>query len=432
MTFIKKYSSEVKAGDTVKVGGWVHDKRDLGNLIFLLLRDKDGIIQITAKTGETDEELIKTIKKLVKETVILVDGVAVENNRAPKGFELKPTKLEIVSETETPLPLEITNKVQSDIDTRLDNRFIDLRRAEVQAIFKIQSRIMKVFRDTLYNKEFTEIVPPSIIASTSEGGAELFPIPYYDKEAFLAQSPQLYKQMAVVGGLEKVCMITPVWRAEVSHTTKHLSESRQMDIEMAFADDNDVLEILDEVILNIFSDIKENCKEELKTLGHDFELPKKKMKRITYDETVELLNKNCEKMTWGDDISSAGEKKICEIVGWEQPFIITGWPTAVRAFYTMPDTKNPKISKSFDLIYKGVELLSGAQRIHKPEVLIDALNKKGLNPENFKDYIKTFRYGAPYHAGWSIGLERLTMMLTGVSNVREACLFPRDTKRITP
>ena len=395
MAFIKRYSGEIKVGETVKLGGWVHDKRDLGNLIFLLLRDKDGIIQVTAKKGETSDKVIKGIKKLIKETVVFVDGKVVENSRAPRDMEIKPTKIEIVSESETPLPLEITGKVQSDLDTRLDNRFIDLRRPEVQAIFSIQNRILNVFRDYLSKEGFREIIPPSIISSASEGGAELFPLPYYDKEAFLAQSPQLYKQMAVVGGLEKVSMVTPVWRAEESHTTKHLSESRQMDIEVGFAKDDDVLDILDNVIYNIFSDIKKNCKDELKTIGHDFELPPKKLKRITYTETVEMLNKNKLKIKWGEDLSSAAEKKICEIIGWEQPFIVTEWPTDIRSFYSMPDSKNPKICRSFDLLYKGIELLSGAQRIHIPDLLIKALKKKGLNPENFKDYIKTFRYGAP-------------------------------------
>ncbi|MCK4926997.1 MAG: aspartate--tRNA(Asn) ligase [Candidatus Aenigmarchaeota archaeon] len=428
----RAYSKDLKVGDNVKLAGWVHEIRDFGKLIFLIVRDMHGLVQVTAKTGETDDKIVKEVKDIGKEFVIEVEGKAEKNDRAPNGMEVKPTKITIISESESPLPLESTGKVNSDLDTRLDNRFLDLRRPEVRAIFTIQNQIIRSFRKTLEDKEFIEITPPGVIAASSEGGAELFPIPYYNKEAFLAQSPQIYKQMAVMGGMEKVSMITPVWRAEKSNTVRHLSEARQMDIEMGFATDIEAMDILDEVTFNIFSDVKKTCESQLKLLGTDFRIPKLPLKKITYTDVLKRLEKEGMKIKWGEDLSTPAEKKICEIIGWDEPFYITEWPTDIRAFYSMPDEKDPKICRAFDLMFRGVELLSGAQRIHIPELLIKRLKAKGMDPENFKFYIDTFRYGAPPHAGWSIGLERITMLLTARENIREACLFPRDPKRLTP
>ncbi|NOQ37279.1 aspartate--tRNA(Asn) ligase [archaeon] len=428
----RTYSKDLKVGDNVKLAGWVHEIRDFGKLIFLIVRDMHGLVQVTAKTGETDDNIVKEVKDIGKEFVIEVEGKAEKNDRAPNGMEVKPTKVTIISESESPLPLESTGKVNSDLDTRLDNRFLDLRRPEVRAIFTIQNQIIRSFRKTLEDKGFIEITPPGVIAASSEGGAELFPIPYYNREAFLAQSPQIYKQMAVMGGMEKVSMITPVWRAEKSNTVRHLSEARQMDIEMGFATDVEAMDVLDEVTFNIFSDVKKTCESQLKLIGTDFKIPKLPLKKITYTEVLKILEKEGMKIKWGEDLSTPAEKKICELVGWDEPFYITEWPTDIRAFYSMPDEKDPKICRAFDLMFRGVELLSGAQRIHIPELLIKRLKAKGMDPENFKFYIDTFRYGAPPHAGWSIGLERITMLLTARENIREACLFPRDPKRLTP
>ncbi len=428
----RTYSKDLKVKNPVKIAGWVHEIRDFGKLIFLIVRDMHGLVQVTAKTGETDDKIVKEVKDIGKEFVIEVEGKAEKNDRAPNGMEIKPIKITIISKAASPLPLESTGKVHSDLDTRLDNRFLDLRRPEVRAIFSIQNQIIRSFRKTLEDKGFIEITPPGVIAASSEGGAELFPIPYYNREAFLAQSPQIYKQMAIMGGMEKVSMITPVWRAEKSNTVRHLSEARQMDIEMGFATDAEAMDVLDEVTFSIFSDVKKTCESQLKLLGTDFKIPKLPLKKITYTDVLKRLEKKGMKIKWGEDLSTPAEKMICEIVGWDEPFYITEWPTDIRAFYSMPDEKNPKICRAFDLMFRGVELLSGAQRLHIPELLIKRLKAKGMDPENFNFYIDTFRYGAPPHAGWSIGLERITMLLTARENIREACLFPRDPKRLTP
>ena len=201
---------------------------------------------------------------------------------------------------------------------------------------------------------------------------------------------------------------------------------------MGFATDIEAIEVLDDVVLNIFTDVKNSCETQLKLLDTDFKIPKLPLKKVTYTEALKKLEKEGIKIKWGEDLSTPAEKKICELVGWDEPFYITEWPTDIRAFYSMPNEKDPKICRAFDLMFRGVELLSGAQRIHIPELLIERLKAKGMDPENFKFYIDTFRYGAPPHAGWSIGLERITMLLTARENIREACLFPRDPKRLTP
>lgn len=427
----KHYTSEVSPGKEVVLAGWVHEKRDIGKLVFIILRDREGFAQITAKKGEADDSILELFKKVTKESVISVEGKAVENKAAPNGVEVKPTKAVLVAGAGTPLPMESTGKVESDFDTRIDNRFLDSRRPEVQAVFRIQAQILHSFRASLEELGFIEVQPPSIIASASEGGAELFPIPYYDKEAFLAQSPQLYKQMAISGGFERVFMVTPVWRAEKSHTIRHLSESRQMDIEMGFSTDKEALEVLDKVIERIFSDVADKCKKELGVLKRKISVPKIPLKRLTYTEGLKILAKKGVKTEWGEDFPPEGEKIVCDNHG-EDPILITEWPTKVRSFYSMPEPKNPKICRAYDLLYGGMEVLSGAQRIHDAVLLRKKLEEKGMNPDNFKAYLDALTYGCPPHAGWSIGLERLTMTICGLGNIREACLFPRDTKRITP
>ena len=427
------FSNEIKPEDNVQVAGWVHDIRDIGKLIFITLRDREGSVQITGKTGVTKPEVFEFLKKIGKEDVISVTGKAEPSNQAPGGFEIKPDKAELVAQSDKPLPLDVSGKIHSNIDTRLDNRFLDLRHAEVVSIFKIQAKIQEAFGNSLRGQKFLEIQPPCIISSSSEGGAELFAMPYFNEEAFLAQSPQLYKQMAVVGGFDRVWMIVPVWRAEMSHTVKHLTECRQMDIEMGFTDDSGAMDVLEKVVENVFSEVSKHCTKDLETISRKgFEVPKLPLRRITYTEVLEMLAKEGINIKWGEDLSSPAEKKICELVGWETPFLITGWPTDIRAFYSMPDEENPKMCKAFDLMYRGLELCSGAQRIHLPKLLEERIKAKGMNPENFKDYINTFRFGAPPHAGWSIGLERITMAITGVENIREATLFPRDPDRLRP
>ncbi len=422
--------SQADEGKTVSLAGWVHETRTFGKINFILLRDRSGIMQVILKEGEASEKLIELSKKLIKETSIIVKGKVRSTKMANLGRELVPESIEVVGEVLKQVPFEVTGKVPAEIDVRLDNRFIDLRRLETQAIFKIRSQIQMAFREKLMEQKFQEINPPSLVAAATEGGTDLFEVKYFEKKAFLAQSPQLYKQLAVMGGMDKVFMICPIWRAEKHNTTQHLNEITQMDIEMGFANDEDALDVLESVFLHILNSVKQNCQDQLKTLKVELEVPTK-VNRHIYTDLVNLLNKHGFKMEWGEDFSKENEAHLFALLK-EEAFFITKWPTNVRAFYSMPTSEDPKICKAYDLMFKGLEIASGAQRIHVPDLLIRQLKAKDLNPHDFESYIDAFRYGAIPHAGWSIGSERLTMKICNLQNVREAALFPRDRNRLVP
>ncbi|MFH1750053.1 MAG: aspartate--tRNA(Asn) ligase [Candidatus Micrarchaeota archaeon] len=427
------YVSEVGTADEGKditLAGWVHETRTFGPINFVILRDRTGLMQIILKKGETPEPLIEKAKKLVKEAAIVVKGKVRSSKMANLGRELVPESIDVVGEVLKQVPFEITGKVPADLDVRLDKRFIDLRRIETQAVFRVRSEIQRAFREKLLEQKFQEINPPSLVEAATEGGTDLFEVKYFEKKAFLAQSPQLYKQLAVMGGMDKVFMICPIWRAEKHNTTQHLNEITQMDIEMGFADDKDALDALEKVFLHILNSVKKNCADALKTLSVELNVPKE-IKRHTYTELVDLLSKSNFQMKWGDDFSKENEGHLQQLLN-EEAFIITEWPTAVRAFYSMPLPDNPKICKAYDLMYRGLEIASGAQRIHIPDLLVKQLKAKEVDPKNFESYIDAFRYGAIPHAGWSIGSERLTMKLCNLQNIREASLFPRDRNRLLP
>ncbi len=412
----------------VVVAGWVEEFRDLKKIKFIILRDLSGTLQITLPKSKVKPEIFDI--DLTKESVIVVQGTMVDSKEARGGKELIPEKIEILSNAETPLPIDISGKIETDLSKRLDWRFLDLRKPNIAAIFKIESEICKLFREFLRKKGFTEVWPPGIIAAASEGGTELFKVDYLGKKAYLAQSPQLYKQLLTLGNLERIFSITPVWRAEPHDTSKHLNEIRQMDVEMAFSDDKDAMKLLEEVIIYIIKGIKENCKDELKLINRKLSIPK--VKRLTYKEAIETLQKNNFEISYGDDISRDAEKKLAQIFGEEVLIFIYDWPTSEKPFYIMPYEKNEKICKGFDMDYRGLELASGGQRIHIPSILTKRIKECKLNPKDFEFYISSFKYGSPPHAGWSIGLERLTMTICGLNNIREACLFPRDRERLTP
>ena len=429
---MKRYYSEdaeKMVGKKILLRGWVHDVRVLGGISFLLLRDKEGLIQIVAEKKKVKKEIFDLAKNLHQEDVIEVVGKVVESKAKNMKVEVVPEKIKVLNKSEVPLPLDPREVTKTNLDTQINWRFLYLRTEEGKAIFKIQNEIINSFREFFLKKGFIEIQPPVIIGSASEGGAELFPIPYFEKQAFLAQSPQLYKQMCALA-FEKVFCVVPVFRAEKFNQPTHLNEIRQMDIEVAFANDEDVMKLLEECVTYIIKNVKKKNAEELEVLNQKLKIPKIPFKRVSYTQAIEFLQKKGEKISWGEDFSKTQEKILAKAFG--EIFFIKDWPTQIKAFYAMPYKDNPKICRAFDLIYKGIEISSGTQRIHLPDLLIRQIKKKGLNPENFKFYIDTFRYGAPIHSGWSIGLERLTMCITGRSNIREVCLFPRDRTRLIP
>ena len=414
----------------MRVNGWVEEIRNLGGIKFIKLHTPSGDIQITLPRKKVSRKIFDLVDKITRQSSISVEGDLRKNKEAPGGREIIPKKIEILGLAETPLPLDPSGKTQAELETRLNWRFLDLRNDKTLSIFKVQNDILRTFREFLRNEGFIEIQPPSIIASASEGGADLFPIPYFEKKAFLAQSPQLYKQMCAIS-LGKVFTIVPVWRAEKFNKPTHLNEIRQMDVEMAFIDsEEDVMEVLERLFIHILKSVKKNCKEELKILKRKINIPKIPLRRISYTQAVEALKKRGERIEWGDDFSKLQEEKLSEIFG--DAFFLKGWPTQAKTFYTMPYEDNPKICHAFDLIHNGLEIASGTQRIHDPDLLMKQIKRFGLNPKNFEYYVNCFRYGAPPHAGWSIGLERITMTITGMKNIRECCMFPRDRNRLTP
>ncbi|MEM4554434.1 MAG: aspartate--tRNA(Asn) ligase [Candidatus Anstonellaceae archaeon] len=416
-------------GKHVKIAGWVHEVRNLGKLRFLQVRDHTGIIQITAKAGREPQEVLARMD-LPKETVVCVEGVVTESKIAEAGCEIIPSVITVLNQIQGKLPIDVTGQVSAELDVRLDHRYIDLRRPTTLAIFKIRSRAAQAFREKCQQMGAVELHPPTIVEAATEGGADLFKVQYFEKEAFLVQSPQLYKQLAIIGGMDKVYMTVPVFRAEKHNTLTHLNEAYQMDLEIAFADHKDAVDALESVVLYILEKVKKDCQEELDLLGRDLKVPSS-IPRHTYSQLVEKLQNSGVEFEWGQDFSRATEEKLSEILGYSTYFI-TEWPSAIRPFYSMPSEENPKICYAYDLNFEGLEISSGAQRVHKAEILVEQLKSRGLSPSSFEFYVNAFRSGAPPHAGWSIGLDRLTMKICGLRNIREAVVFPRDRVRLKP
>ncbi len=409
-------------GKPAVLAGWVHNIRELGTLTFLTLRDGSGKIQV--KLSSKPEE------KIEKESAIQVKGTVRKEPRAPNGVELEAESIKVVGKIYSPLPFYPVQKKEPNLNVRLDNRSLDLRREKTRAIFDIRATLESAFREALLSLDFEEINPACIVGSSTEGGAQLFKIDYFDKPAFLAQSPQFYKQLAVIGGMERVFMTTPVFRAEKHEGPYHINEIHQMDIEMAFADDEDAIAVLGEVFLQMLNSVNERNRAELETLNAKLEVPEKAAV-YAYSDLVKALNADGERIRWGEDFSREQEVKICETAK-SDVVIVKDYPTAVRAFYSMPYEDNPKMCRAYDLIYRGMEVASGAQRIHIPDLLEKQISAKGMEPAGFKSYIDAFKYGAPPHAGWSMGLDRMTMALCELGNIRDAVMFPRDRQRVKP
>jgi nondiscriminating aspartyl-tRNA synthetase len=427
------YSEKVKKelkGEDIILMGWVHEIRDLGGIIFVLLRDRDGIMQITAPSKKISPELFEDIKKLKKEAVIAVKGMVQESPKAPNGVEIIPEEIKFLNGSKLPLPLDTTGNVHAEIDTRLDSRYLDLRKQNVSAIFKIKSRMFHSIRKFLEEKDYREINTPKLVASATEGGTELFPITYFEKEAFLGQSPQLYKQMMMASGFDKVFEIAPIFRAEEHDTLRHLNEAISIDLETAFTDHEDAMKILEELIQRAIQDVKKHCEDALKTLEVDLKVPEIPFPRVNYDDVVDIVTSKGVLMNYGEDLSRAAEKAMGEVM--DGYYFITGWPTAIKPFYVMPGSEDPEKSCAFDLMYKDLEISSGAMRIHNYDLLVQQMKEKGLNPDSFETYLQAFKYGMPPHSGWGVGAERFTMSITGVKNIRETVLFPRDRRRLTP
>jgi len=319
--------------------------------------------------------------------------------------------------------------VPADIDTRLNARVVDVRRPKPHAIFKIQHVALQSIRHFLTSKGFIEIDTPKLIISATEGGTQLFSVQYFEKTCYLRQSAQLYKEQ-LSSSFDRVFEIGPVFRAEEHNTTRHLNELTQIDIEAAFTDYEDVMEILEELITECLRDVAKKCSEELAALERHFKIPGSPFRRVTYTELIEELQSSDVSMEWGQDFELHHLKALGQ--KFSEFFFITEWPTKLKPFYIRPKHSEPTVSESFDLHYSWLELASGGTRVHNKELLISRLKEQGLDPKQFRDHLQAFEVGMPPHSGWAVGLARFMMVITGADNIRECVLYPRDRVRLTP
>ncbi len=418
-------------GAEISLAGWAHEVRDLGGICFLILRDREGLAQVTLVAKKTDKDLLEKVRHLSRESVIEVVGKVKVEPKAPRGYEIIPIDVLVINQADSPLPLDPTGKVGADLDTRLDSRFMDVRRPPALAAFRIESQVLCTVRNFFFENGFIEVFTPKIVATATEGGTALFPISYFAKEAFLNQSPQLYKQILMSAGMDRVFEIGPIFRAEEHDTRRHLNEAISIDVEVSFADDEDVMVLLEEVMAKIYADVVENCQYDLDVLGVDLKVPKLPFRRVTYTEAIEMANENREtKLEWGDDLDTEAEKAIGSSV--DEHYFITEWPTSIKPYYTQPREDRPEISRGFDLMHPRMELASGAQRVHDPELLVQKIENQGLDSGGFEFYLRAFRYGMPPHAGWGLGLGRVVLTMLDLENIRDAVLFPRDRRRMVP
>ena len=423
------YSDQINPsmdGSEVTIMGWVVTVRGHGNISFATIKDKNGSLSVIAKKGDCSDEIREKISSLKAHSSIGVTGKVKSSEKAPGGYEIIPTELRVYSEVTKIPPFEPTVKTVKNIDTRLEVRPIDLRRNNLQHVFKIRSLVLKTIRDYFNDQNFVEINTPKMIATATEGGAALFPIFYYNKEAFLAQSPQLYKEQLTMS-FEKVFEIAPIFRAEPSRTNRHLAEAISIDLEEAFVDYNDVMNRIEEIIKVSINAVNEYIKNNPDSEFTPTPVPES-IPRYTYDDLVERMQKAGAKTEWGDDLYPSNLKKI----GLDGFYFITDWPLGPKPFYVKDSKANPKISESFDLMFGDLELSSGSTRIEKRDELAQRMSNKGMKTDSFEYHLNAFDYGVPPHAGCGIGLERLIMSLTGTENIRDTTFYPRDVDRLTP
>jgi len=427
--YTKDVTPELRDQEVI-LGGWVRNFRDLGGLKFISLQDKYGERQITLKKGVVPNELFEKAK-LGYQYCLMVKGKVKEFKAAPGGIEIIPSEIKILNRTPEKLPIDMTGETISELDLRLNNRALDLRSLRNQAIFEIRGQVLKSSRSFLLEQDFTEITTPNIIGSATEGGTELFPIMYFDREAFLVQSAQLYKEQ-LCGVYEKVFEIGPAFRAEKSHTKRHICEIFTLDVEMSFVDMYDVLKTLEELVHNVITNIRENNMAALKTINMENKtiVPELPFPRYRYDEILELLeNKYKITVEWGEDISTEAYRKLGEeLTGY---YYITHWPMSIKPFYIQP-SKDDKYSESFDLQMGWLELTSGGTRVHNRIQLENAIEEKGLNASSFESHLIAYDFGMPPHAGFGLGIARWITYICGLDDIREAVMYPRTPERLTP
>lgn len=423
-------------GQEVIVMGWVRELRDLGKIKFIKLADREGFAQIIAKK-DLPAELIEKIKNLGREDVIAVKGTVKASKEAPNGVEIVPSEIRVLNVSEKPLPLELeTRKTPALIDTRMDQRPLDIRIPENQAIIKIQAKLVEGMQKYLFENGFVQVFTPCLMGVASESGSEVFTVPYFKTEAFLRQDPQLHRELTLIGGLDKIFDLGTSWRAELSHTIYHLCEHRGIAPEIAFIkDETDTMRLEEQLIVAGIKSINEGCKNELAILGKTIDVPKMPFPELRFPEVYDILKGLGLEIKVGEDLNREAEALLWKYVKEKYDndfYFLNRFPSAIKPFYVMKVDDNPKWARSVDLIYRGLELSSGGQREHRYEELIKSAKEKGLNLENLKWFTEFFKYGAPPMGGFCIGIERFTMQLLELPNIKDATLFPRTPERLIP
>ena len=419
-------------GKEVKVNGAIHTIRDMGEVAFVVLRKAEGLVQCVFEEGVTNFDL----KNLKEASTVEVTGIVKSEERAPHGFEIRLKEIKVLSEPVAQMPIPIAKwKLNTSLETKLSLRGISLRNVRERAIFKIQEGIVRGFRDYLHGQGFTEVRTPKIVARGAEGGANIFRLDYFNKKAELAQSPQFYKQ-TLVGVYDRVYEVAPVFRAEKHNTTRHLNEYTSMDFEMGYIDSfTDVMEMETGMLQYVMNLLQTEYAKELKLLK--VEIPNtKKIPQVRFDEAKRLVSeKYNRKIKNPNDLEPEEEHLIGQYFKeeYDADFVfVTHYPSKKRPFYAMDDPTNPKVTLSFDLLFRGIEVTTGGQRIHDYNEIIKKMESRNMNPEDIASYLMIFKHGMPPHGGLGIGLERLTMKLLNEQNVRETTMFPRDVSRLEP
>jgi aspartyl-tRNA synthetase len=411
-------------GQNLKFIGWIEDFRDMGKIGFISVRDMTGNFQ-----GVVTGELLSNLREIPRQSIIIVNGIIQETRAESFQVEVKVEKVELLSKAVNPLPIDPTGRVSSSLDKRLDSRALDLRNNRISNIFKTRSNALYLIRKYLFSKMFVEVNTPKIIGSATEGGADLFGFEYFSKKAFLAQSPQLYKEQLTLG-LERVFEISSYFRAEPSHTVRHLSEFVSVDLEAAFLEYTDVMDIIEDLVISTIKDLYANYNNQMKLFDDGQDILVDRIPRITYEKCLEDLKSLGGKIEFGEDLSDPALRKLGET--YPKFYFIVDWPTKLKPFYILEHEKKSELSKSFDLQYGYLEIVSGGTREHDSTKLKNKLREKGLNPNSFSNHLQTFEWGMPPHSGCGLGFDRFMMILTKSANIREVVLYPRDTERLSP
>ncbi len=429
---------KLKDGEKCKLAGWLQEVKNLGGIAFLKVRDRHSVFQVVLVKKEIGEEEFNDIVDIPRESVVEVEGKKTDTDQTELGYEIHPISINVVSEADKPLPLGVVDKVDAELPTRLDNRFLDLRKKEKRSIFELRNLLIEGMRDFFSQEDFIEVNTPKVVAAGAEGGATLFDVDYYDEGAHLAQSPQLFKQILMAAGFERVYEIAPAYRAENFDTIRHTSEFISVDFEMSFIDSSeDIMSMTSYMVSHALSHVKKHGEEQLQELNVQIEVPEHPIKKITHRGCIEILEDLGKEWEDEPEIDTEAEKILGDYVKENHDtdfFYITEFPTKIKenTFYAMRKDYDPSLTTYFDLEYKGQELVSGGQREHRYDTLIKQMKEIDLKEEDFEDYVNAFKYGMPTHGGIGLGLGRFVQQMLDLPNIREAILFPRDTSRLKP